>query len=113
MPIAPYDPAAGGPSQAAMVSTMQAQNTIEDASNKSDRDLYRSRLTRDFTQVQVPQLESSLGSSGQFYSTAARQAEGRAQTQYQDQYADLGSAFDRAHMALKRNEAFAAIGLIL
>lgn len=61
----------------------------------------------------APQLESSLGATGQFYSTAARKSEGQAQLAYKNQMADLQTGFNRAHMDLKRQEAFAAIGLII
>lgn len=113
MAIAPYDPSAGGPSQGAAIDTMAYQNGITDSANRTDRDTAQGRLTEQYKDVTQPQLESSLGATGQFYSGAARKAEGQSQLQFQNQYADIETAFNRAHMDLKRQEAFAAIGLIL
>lgn len=113
MAIAPYDSAAGGPSQAATMAVMGTQNRIQDTANRDDMRVQQQRTTSNFQDVLAPQLTSSLGATGQFYGTAARKAEGQAKKGYQNQMDDLQTAFDRAHMELKRNEAFAAIGLIL
>jgi len=113
MPLAPYDPAALGPSQGALIDTTAYTNNITDAANRTDLMKSQGRLTEQYKDVVQPQLESSLGATGQFYSTAARKSEGQAQLGYTNQMSDLQSAFNRAHMDLKRQEAFAAIGLIL
>lgn len=113
MPIAPYDPAALGPSQGAAIDTLAYQNQIKDAANRTDLMTQQGRLTQSYKDVLQPGLESSLGAAGQFYSTAARKAEGQAQLGYKNQMSDLQTAFNRAHMDLKRQEAFAAIGLII
>ena len=113
MAIAPYDPSSGGPSQAAAIDTMAYQNNITDAANRTDLMTQQGRLTNQYTDVAKPQLLSSLGATGQFYSTAASKAVAQQQIGYQNQMSDLQTAFDRAHMDLKRQEAFASIGLIL
>ena len=113
MAIAPYDPGALGPSQGAVLDQMVYQNNITDSANRSDLLTQQGRNANQFKDVTAPQLESSLGATGQYYSGAARKAEGQAQLGFTNQQADLQTAFDRAHMDLQRQQAFAAIGLII
>src|SRR5258708_35016478 len=113
MAIAPYDPSAGGPSQAAVVDTTAYQNNITDAANRTDLMTQQGRLTNQFQDVQRPQLLSSLGATGQLQGSAGAQAVTQQKLGYENQMSDLQTAFDRAHMDLKRQEAFASIGLIL
>lgn len=123
MAIAPYDPSTGGPSQAAQMSQLGYQDTLTDAANRSDLATSQGRNRQQFLGLgnngqstgfgTAAQLQSSLGANGQLYGSAGRYQEGQAQTQFQNQQADLTTAFNRAHMDLKRQEAFAAIGLIL
>jgi hypothetical protein len=113
MPLAPYDPAALGPSQGAVVDQMAYQNNLTDSANRTDLMTGQGRNLNQYKDVVQPQLESSLGATGQFYGTAARKQEGQVGNAFQNQQADLQTAFNRAHMDLKRQEAFAAMGLIL
>ena len=113
MPVSPYDPSSNGPSQAALVDTTAYTNQIQDSANRSDLTTQQGRLTNDYNSNVKPALMSSLGASGQVYSTAGANAEAQTKTGYENQMGDLQTAFDRAHMDLKRQEAFAAIGLII
>jgi hypothetical protein len=113
MAIAPYDPSAGGPSQGAAMDQMAAVDKMQSAQNQTDysQGLYQS--DKQFNQVTFPQLQSSMGATGQFYSTARNTAEQSADRQHQFQDASLASTFNRAQIDLKRQEVFAAMGLIL
>lgn len=113
MAIAAYDPSSGGPSQAAAIDTMAYTNNITDSANRTDLMTQQGRLTNRYTDVEKPQLLSSLGANGQFYSSAGSKAVAQQQIGYQNQMSDLQTGFDRAHMDLQRQQAFAAIGLIL
>jgi hypothetical protein len=113
MAIAPYDPSAGGPSQAAAIDMTAYQNQTSDINNAADAAQQRTRLKSQFTSQTAPQLLSSLGASGQLQGTAGSNARVQAQGQYTNQMSDLQTAMDRAHMDLTRQSAFAAMGLIL
>lgn len=118
-----YDPSAGGPSQAAQIDTMKAQDLITSNQNISDYTRQQHNLNHAFLGTddngrktgfgQAAALASSLGAQGNLYSGAGRYQEGMAQSAFANQQADLTSAFNRAQQEWKRNEAFAAIGLIL
>lgn len=120
MPLAPYSAGSLGPSQAAQVDQTAYENTAIDTQNRSDATMQEGRLSKQFKDYTAPQLMSSLGASGQFYSSAAGSKPGatigaipQAQEQYQNQYHDIETAFQRAHMELQRQQVFASMGLIL
>lgn len=113
MAVAPYDPSAGGPSQAAVIDTTAYTNNLTDQANNTDKMTQQGRLTNQYQDVSKPQLLSSLGATGQLQSSAGSQAVTQQHIGYENQMSDLQTAFDRAHMDLKRQEAFASIGLIL
>jgi hypothetical protein len=113
MALAPYNPAALGPSQAAAMDTLAAQNNITDAQNSTDKMIQQGFLTQQYKDVTQPQLESSMGSAGQFYGTQARRAEGQSGVNYQNQMYGIESAFTKAHNDLQRQQVFASMGLIL
>jgi hypothetical protein len=113
MAIAPYDPGSLGPSQAAGADQLAYQNSIADAANRNDLMLNKGHLQHQFESISAPQLQSSLGATGQFYSTAGKKAEGEQQAEYTFQQHALDSAFNKAHMDMQRQQVFAAMGLIL
>lgn len=116
----PYDAAAGGPSAGATLDNMRSNDILQEARNQTDRQTQESRLTNQFVNYTAPQLSSNLGANGQYYSSAAGSKPGarigaipEAQQQYQNQFADIETAFHRAQVDLKRQEYFAAFGSIL
>lgn len=111
--LASYDPSSGGGSDAAQVDTIAGQNAYALGMDRGQYRTDQSRMASQFQQVDAPALMSSLGASGQFYGTAANKAIGNQQTMYNNQQADLTSAFNRAKMDMKRQEAYASVGLIL
>jgi hypothetical protein len=111
--LQPYDTSAGGPSQSAAVDQQAYTNSISDINNAADAANQRTRLKGQFTSVTAPDLQSSLGATGQLYGTAGSNARVQAQSQYTNQMQDLTTAMDRAHMDLTRQSAFAAMGLVL
>jgi phosphomevalonate kinase len=118
-----YDSSSGGPSQEATVATMASQDAITSQQNISDYKRQDRQLNHQFLGTDdqgnktgfgsANALASSLGAQGNLYSGAGQWAEGQAQSQFANQHADLTSAFHRAQNEWKRNEAFAAIGLVL
>jgi hypothetical protein len=108
-----YDPSAGGPSQSAQMDTLLYQNNLADAANRTDLGIGQRRNTNDYLNVAKPRLESSLGATGQSYGTAADMAKTQQGIGFENAQADLQTGFDRAHMDLQRQQAFAAMGLIL
>jgi hypothetical protein len=113
MALAPYNPAALGPSQAATMDQQLATDQMNLGFTSADATKNMQRLNQDYTLYQKPQLQSSMGATGQFYSTAARKAEAQQYNQYSNQFADLGTTFQRAQMEMARNQAFAAMGIII
>ena len=113
MAIAPYDPAALGPSQAALIDQTAASNVQQTAFDKGQLNTEIARSNAQYSDVAKPQLESSLGATGQYYSGAARNAEAQQLVGVTNQQADLQSAFGRTQMDMARQQAFAAMGLIL
>ena len=108
-----YDAAAGGPSQAAVLDQTIASNIQTTQFDQGQRDIGIKRNDAQFNNVDQPQLESSLGASGQFYSGAARGAEQQQRVSNLNQNADLSSAFGRQQDDMARQQAFAAMGIVI
>src|SRR5579864_1890295 len=103
-----YNAGSLGPSTAASADTMAGQDAYALGMDRSQYNLDKSRLTTQFNDVTAPALSSSLGAAGQAYGTAGDKAIGQAQIGFQNQKTDLASAFNRAQMDMKRQEAYAA-----
>lgn len=113
MPVVPYDALAQGPSQGSAIDQLTYQNNLKRSDNTADYGMAKTRLKDDYKGTIQPGLESTLGATGQFYSSAARKAEGTAELGYKRAGYDLWRSFDRAQKDMKRQEVFAAMGLIL
>lgn len=113
MALAPYDTSAGGPSQGAQLTQMLAGDTMQTTFDRGQKNDMLRRSNTQETMFDKPQLESSMGATGQYNSGAARLAESKQGFDFMNQRADISSAFARSQMEMKRNEIFAGLGLIL
>src|SRR5437899_1780999 len=96
-----YDPSAGGPSQAAQVDTMAANDAITSQQNVSDYTRAQHNLNHQFLGTDdngvktgfgsANALASSLGAQGNLYSGSGKWQEGQAQAQFANSQADLTS----------------------
>lgn len=66
-----------------------------------------------FTQETMPQLQSGIASTGQWYGTARQKAEGTAQRHFKDAATGVNLAASRALDDLTRQQSYATLGLIL
>lgn len=78
-----------------------------------DADEAQRRLTRDFTQYLMPQLQSSIAARGQHYSSARQKEERRAGENFFDSSYDIQSTLNRQMDDLRRQSMYAAMGLVI
>lgn len=71
------------------------------------------RLTRNFSERALPQLQSSIGARGQFYSGARQRAEKQASENFLDSSYDVQSALQRQLDDFTRNRMYAAFGVLV
>jgi hypothetical protein len=111
--VTAYDPSAGGPSADALLKQTMASDVQTTHNDLGQMNTGISRNTAQYNDVAMPQLQSSMGAAGQYYGTAARSAESQQLLGVHNQNADLKSAFGRAQDDMARQQAFAAMGIIL
>lgn len=71
------------------------------------------RLTRNFTQYEMPQLKSTIASTGQWYSSARQDAEKRSNEGFIEGSYDIQSALQRQTDDFTRQRMYAALGIVL
>lgn len=88
-------------------------NTQDAAYTRMDLGHSEDVLNRKFTERTVPQLQSSIGAAGQWYSTARRKQEGFAGQDFKEANYSLESAAQRHLADLSRQQAYTSVGLML
>jgi aminopeptidase N len=113
MALAPYDASAGGPSSAAILDQTMASDNAQSIFDTKQMNIKLGQQNTEQDTFARPQLESSLGATGQFNSGAARLAEAHQAIGFDSARNDITSAFARTQMDMKRQEVFAGLGLVL
>ena len=85
----------------------------EAAESLSDYSVQSNRLANVYNQVTAPQLQGSVGTSGNWYSNPGQQAIGQGVADYTNQQTDLASTVQRQLSTLTQQRNWAAIGLIV
>lgn len=87
-------------------------NSVTAHNAKNDYNTQMKRSTQEF-QYQLPQLQSGIASSGNYYSSARQGAETHAAQSLTNQQTDLESALNRQLDDLQRQQVYAAMGLVV
>ena len=112
-----FDPGVATPAPGAAAGFLQTvSDTRQDAADSlTDYHLQSTRAAQQYNDVQAPQLQGSIASSGNWFSnaTGAQPAIGEQEANYQNSQTDLKSSVQRHLDSLTQQRNWAAIGLIV
>lgn len=110
-----FDPtvAAPSPTAGAAVDQQMADQVAQGTNARVQAKVQQGFLTNDYQKYEIPQLKSSIGATGQFYSTARNTQEGQAATNFLHNSYDIQAGLNQSLDELTRSRMQAALGLVI
>lgn len=97
----------------ASTDTLAAQQLVQRANIQSSATTKLGEAQTQFVHEDAPALASGIGATGQYFSGARRLAQGNQERHYLDSQHDIISGAHNALDDLTRQQAYAALGLII
>ena len=110
-----FDPTVATPSPGAAAEYDQTLGATRQtaAEDLKDYSVQSNRLANVYSQVTAPQLQGSVGTSGNWFSNSGQNQIGQGAADYTNEQTDLQSSVQRQLDTLTQQRNYAAIGLIV